>query len=399
MPGKKVFLTDPYLKELNTTVNSTRSNDKGVWYSFKETIFYPQGGGQSSDKGWINSQILLDVQFADDEIWHLTDSPVSDSVTLRLDWEHRYTNMQQHTGQHILSACFKKYHNLDTVSVHLGRDITMIELNTSFIDEVTLENTEKAANQMIRDNLPVTALFTDRENLEDFNLRRTLKTNDNVVRLVQIGDIDCVGCGGTHVRSSAEVGLIKIIGSEKIRGHSRIKMKIGDTAYQYFHDLHRTADQISRELTTSVSDLPEKIELMISEKKELVNEKKRITDLWLRECANNLPRQEKAGCFGLKDLNKHHLKILSDYYLLKNQIPCLFISKETDKIHFYIRVPEASDLDVQQYINRYKSKFALRGGGGKDFAVGQIDVNQRDDFSQEQLFHSFKDFFNERSDH
>ncbi len=399
MPGKKIYQTDPYLRELTTTVTSTRSNDKGVWYSFRETIFYPQGGGQSSDKGWINSHILLDVQVSDDEIWHLTDSPVSDSVTLKLDWEHRYTNMQQHTGQHILSTCFKKYHNLDTVSVHLGRDITMIELNTSSVDEVTLETTEEAANQMIRDNLPVSAILADRENLDEFNLRRTLKTNDEMVRLIQIGDIDCVGCGGTHVRSSSEVGLIKIIGSEKIRGHARVKIKIGDTAYQYFQDLHKTAHQISKTLTTSVEDLPEKIELMISEKKDLINEKKRITDLWLHEYANNLPRQDKAGCYGLENLNKDHLKILSEYYLSKYQIPCLFISREADKIHFYMRIPEASELDMQQYVNHYKSKFALRGGGGKDFAVGQIDLNQLDDFSQEQLFHSFKDFFNERGDH
>jgi len=399
MPGKKIFQTDPYLQEFNTTVTSTRSTDKGVWYSFKETIFYPQGGGQSSDKGWINSQILLDVQVSDDEIWHLTDSPVSDPVTLKLDWEHRYTNMQQHTGQHILSACFKKYHHLDTVSVHLGRDITMIELNASFVDGVTLEATEEAANKMIRDNLPISAILADREDLDEFNLRRTLKTNDKRVRLIQIGDIDCVGCGGTHVRSSSEVGLIKIIGSEKIRGHARIKTKIGDTAYHYFRDLHQTAHQISKKLTTSVDDLPEKIELMISEKKDLINEKKRITDLWLQEYANNLPRQDKAGCFGLENLNKDHLKILSEYYLSKYQIPCLFISRETDKIHFYMRIPEASDLDVQQYINHYKSKFALRGGGGKDFAVGQIEVNPRDVFSEELLFHSFKDFFNERGDH
>jgi alanyl-tRNA synthetase len=399
MTEKKVFNSDPYLTELETTVVSSKSDERGIWYSFQETLFYPQGGGQSSDKGWVNSKDILDVQSIKGEIWHLVNDSLPEEVSIQLDWYHRYTNMQQHTGQHILSACFKEFHNLDTLSVHLGADITMIELDTAIIEDDILKNTEEKANQMIRDNLPVQAIIVDRNNLGKHKLRRTIKTGDEQVRLVKIGDIDCVGCGGTHVRSTGEVGLIKILGSEKIRGHSRIKIKIGATAYQYFRELHHTLHQVSTKLTSSREDLLEKIESMLAEKKELINEKKRITELWLAEYASSLGSDENSGCFEVKDLNKDHLKVLSEHYLEKYQLPCLFVSDEAGKTHFYIRFPQSLDINVQDFIQQEKSSYSLKGGGGKDFAVGQMDSKSENKYLREQFFHSFKDFIKERSDH
>jgi alanyl-tRNA synthetase len=398
MPGKKVFDTDSYLTELDTLVASSLPDKRGVWYSFRETLFYPQGGGQSSDRGWINSNEVLEVKFSEDEVWHLLKSSVTESVSMKLDWGHRYLNMQQHTGQHILSACFKEFHNLDTLSVHLGTDITMIELDTPAVEEGVLENIESSANLIIRENLPVHSIQTDRSGLDTYKLRRKIKTENNKIRLVQIGDFDCVGCGGTHVRSTAEVGLIKIIGAEKIRGHARIKIKIGEAAYQYYHELHQTLYYVNTQLTTSLEDLPERIDLLVNEKKELINEKKHLTELWLSEYAKSLVDEEISGCFTVKDLDKEQLKILSEFYLVRYQLPCLFISLESERIHFYIRTPIELDINVQDFIEKFKSQYSLKGGGGRDFAVGQIDTKNRSHFSQEQLFHSFKEFINERSD-
>ena len=398
MPGKRVFHIDPYQTELNTTVVSSRSDERGIWFSFQETLFYPQGGGQSSDKGWVASNEVLDVQSSGGDVWHLLGNSIPDQVSMKLDWEHRYSNMQQHTGQHILSACFKEFFNLDTISVHLGRNITMIELKTPSIENEILLKSEESANQMIRDNLPVQSIVADRNDLDNYKLRRSIKTNDEAVRLIQIGDIDCVGCGGTHVRSTAEVGLIKILGVEKIRGHARVKIKIGASAYQYFQELHHTFADISTKLTTSVEDLPQKIDLMVEEKKDLINEKKKVTDLWLAEYAQNLKNTEHTGCFALKDLDKDHLKIVSEHYLKINNSPCLFVSEVSGKSHFYIRLPENVNLNLQEFVQQAKDTFPIKGGGGKEFAVGQFDPNNQKSFSYEQFFHSFEKFINERSD-
>jgi len=397
MPEKNIFRIDPYLIDLETKLVSSRTDERGSWYSFKETIFYPQGGGQSSDKGWINSIDVNDVQSLDGEVWHLLDTPITDNASMRLDWKHRYSNMQQHTGQHILSSCLKKDHDLDTVSVHLGSDITMIELATLSVENEILEKIEISANQMIRENLPVESILINRNELDKYPIRRKVKTEDEKVRLVQIGDIDCVGCGGTHVRSTGEVGLIKITGVEKIRGHTRIKIKIGTTAYQYFGQLHQTLQMVSTHLTTSIEDLSDRIDSLLVEKRELISEKKKISELWLSEMAKNLKAERSAGCFTLRDLSKDHLKILSEHYLEKNQIPCLFISEESGRIHFYIRIPQRLNKNVQDFVQRFRSRFALKGGGGKDFAVGQIESEDSNSFSPDFFFLSFNEFVDERS--
>ena len=398
MSDKKVYHRNPYLIELETEPVSLKTDKRGSWYSFQETIFYPQGGGQSSDKGWINSIEVLDVQISEGEIWHLLGSPITDRASMRLDWNHRYTNMQQHTGQHILSACFKRYHNLDTISVHLGSDITMIELDIPDVANRILDETERVANQMIRDNLSVESVIVNRDQLEDFSIRRKIKTKDEQVRLVRIDDVDCVGCGGIHVRSTAEVGLIKILGSEKIRGHARIKIKIGSSAYQYFSQLHHTLQNVSTNLTTSVEDLADRIESMQTEKRELIGERKKYTELWLSELVKNLNSDGPAGCFALKDLSKDHLKILSEQFVERNKKPCIFISEEYGKLHFFIRLPELLDENVQDFIQKYKMKYALKGGGAKDFAVGQIDPTYVKKFSPDNIFHAFKEFLNKRGD-
>lgn len=373
-----LYFRDSYITEWKTEIESSQHDEEGTWYTFKQTIFYPEGGGQNSDRGFINGIALKQVKSINGEIWHLLESTIDNPVVMKLDWESRYANMQQHTGQHILSACFKKRHNLETVSVHLGSEITMIELNTPGISQEVLDATELMANQIIRDQMPVSSVWTDREHLSEFDIRRRVKSSAEDIRLIRIGDLDCVGCGGTHVRSTAEVGLIKILGVEKIRNHIRVKTKIGKSAVDYFSLLHQNLQKISNLFTTSIEDLPEKINTLLAEKKELAGRIKKINELWLTEYAKNLDEVDFPGCFYVKDLNKDHLKNLSANWLSLHHRPCLFISQEENRTNFYLRYPQNFNLNAQDFIQAHSDRFGLKGGGGKDFAVGEITVENVD---------------------
>lgn len=394
----KLYYHNPYLTELTTEIESFRRDDNGVWYSFNKTIFYPKGGGQDSDHGSINEIDVQDVKSIEGKVWHLLDSDIKDPVTMKLDWDTRYANMQQHSGQHILSACFKNLYNLDTVSVHLGSEVTMIELNAPDIDEEILEKTEFMTNQIIRDQIPVTSVWTKKDSLGEYDLRRNIKSDDTDIRLVKIGDIDCVGCGGTHIRSTAEVGLIKIMGVEKIRNHIRVKIKIGKSAENYFSLLHRNLQKISNQLTTSIEDLPERINILLSEKRELAGKIKKANDLWLTEYAKNLTEKEFPGCFYLNDLDKEQLKNLSAHWLSLNQKPCLFISKEGSCTNFYLRYPQNFNLNAQDFTQTQRSRFGLKGGGGKDFTVGEITLESVDRESSEDFFRAFCEYVNRRGE-
>jgi alanyl-tRNA synthetase len=389
---KNIYYTNPYLTKLQTEVISHQHDEEGWWYTFRETIFYPEGGGQDADKGWINNISVQDVQTKNDDIWHLLESSIVNPITMRLDWKDRYGNMQQHTGQHILSACFKDRHDLDTVSVHLGRDITMIELETKKINDEILQDTENAANEIIRQNLTVEPVWVKKEELGAYSLRRSIKTVDQNIRLIKIGDIDCVGCGGTHVQSTSEVGLIKIIGTEKIRNRARVKIKIGNAAYQYFMDLHNTLQKLSIRMTTSLEDMPERIDQLLSENRNLGRKINKINDLWLSEYARNLPESVYPGCYFLPDLSKDQLKSLTESWLNINQNPCLFISKDQGRMIFFTRLPENSTQDIQLFMKENRVRFSIKGGGGKDFAIGEINHADADALLVEQIFKSFVNF-------
>jgi alanyl-tRNA synthetase len=173
---------------------------------------------------------------------------------------------------------------------------------------------------------------------------------------------------------------------------------MGTSAYEYFNQLHQTLQKVSFNLTTSIEELSERVESIQEEKRELIIEKKKITELWLMELAMNLSTEGTSGCFILSDLSKDHLKILSEKYLEINQKPCLFISEEAGRIHFYIRFPQILNKNVQDFMQKYRMQYALKGGGAKDFAAGQIDNTGSNRFSADNIFHSFIKFVNERSD-
>jgi alanyl-tRNA synthetase len=394
MSTNKLYYTDPYLGECNTEIEHKKQDEQGFWYAFRDTIFYPQGGGQAADTGIINGATVRHVEADDDIVWHLLEDRIKNPVEMKLNWQERYINMQQHTGQHILSASFKKLYNLNTLSVHLGSDITMIELDTKKIDEAMLNNCEAHANQIIRTKLAVEAEWIRREDVDEYKTRRAIKIEDDNIRLIRIGEFDCVGCGGTHVKSTSEVGLIKIYGAEKIRNHIRVKIKIGDSAYHYYNTLHKTFQKIGNLLTTSIEELSDRIEELNNANKESAREINKLNERWLAERARNLECNDPEGCFFLEGLTKEQLKIISKEWLQINKMPCFFISSEENNTNFYIRCPETFERDVQDFIRHNKSQFALKGGGSRDFAVGEIDRNRLSEVKIDTIFQTFVDFLN-----
>lgn len=364
-------------------------NDRNL-YAFDQTIFYPEGGGQSSDRGWINEAEVLDVKFEDGEVWHLLSDKIQDPVTMKLDWDMRYANMQQHTGQHIMSACFKNLHDLDTISVHLGSDITLIEIDASEINEKVLTNTESAANQIIRENHPVVSEWRNRSDLEGQDLRRKIKSQAEKIRLIKIDDIDSVGCGGVHVRLTAEVGLIKVVGVEKIRNHVRVRIKIGYSAYKYLGQLHYVLQKVSNDLTISIDDLPDRIAVLLNDNRELSRKANKTSELWLGEYAKNLVGTEESGYFIIEELSKENLKILSEKWLEIHQLPCAFISQQEDHTNFYLRIPIDYKMNIQDFIQQHRKEYAIKCGGGRDFAVGELLLGK----PEKEIFQKFFNVFN-----
>lgn len=264
---ESVYYQRPYLKELETNVIAAQPFGKPSQNLFAvqldRTICYPEGGGQPGDRGALSSASgscrIIDTHKGDDDsILHIVEGPllfsVGDSVVLSLDWEHRYEYMQQHTAQHIISGLFYTHFDIGTVSVHQGEECLTVETDRGDIPAETLRTMESLVNQAVRSRAKVSYEVCSHADAEALGLRRSIKVEGDV-RLVRIGDIDVIACGGIHVASTDEIELVIFCGVEMIRGHVRTIWK---TAGRAFAEIHRNRE-IVQELGAFFSAQPHEL--------------------------------------------------------------------------------------------------------------------------------------------
>ncbi len=198
-----------------------------------ETWFYPESGGQLADRGTIAGARVLDVQAAGDErVWHVVDAPPAAGagpLACEIDWARRFDHMQQHTGQHVLSAAFERLHDAPTLSSTLGEERSVIEVGLDDADWRLVHAVEQAANRVLWDDRALVLHWTDAEGVVRFPLRKPPKVTGRI-RVVEIPDWDWSACGGTHTRRTGEVGAIKVVGWERLRGNVRFSFLCGARA-------------------------------------------------------------------------------------------------------------------------------------------------------------------------
>ena len=307
---EKLFYDDPYLCEFSATMIEAIQCESGWRVQLDRTAFYPEGGGQPADKGSINGIEVYDVQKNDGIIYHyLKEQPEGTDVSGEIDWDHRFDYMQQHTGQHILSAVLKRASGAATVAVHQAEDYTSIEIDQNNFDDHSIAEIEEVANALVCANQPVYSYLNGNTPITSFPIRRETKYSENV-RLVQIGGDslsnagqgklddasemlnenihvsspgikDLAACGGVHTTRTGEVGLIKFKGQEKVRGRVRLFWLIGNRAYRDYGEKSTITDKIGEFLSVPLNGINSEFDRFVS---TLGDEKKKNSDL-LKEMA------------------------------------------------------------------------------------------------------------------
>jgi len=223
----RLYYEDAYRQTFSAVVLQRRLIEGREAVSLNETLFYPTSGGQMHDTGWLNDIPVVDVLWQDEEIWHILASPLAaERITGRLDWPRRFDFMQQHTAFHILAGSFKQLFNIETLASHLGELESTIEIAAGELPSADTDRLEEYANQIIYENRPVRAFFVDQAELASRSLRKTTEMNESI-RLIEIEHLDLDPCGGTHVSSTGQVGIIKVTGRERVRGHVRLSFVAG----------------------------------------------------------------------------------------------------------------------------------------------------------------------------
>ncbi len=230
MSERHAFERDPYLTEIATSVVGAGETDGRPWVVLADTVLYPEGGGQPADHGTVDGVAVTDVRRSPEGIRHLLAEPVaSGGVTVRLDWDRRFDHMQQHTAQHLLTAVAQDRFGWPTTAFHLGADVSDVELDTTALPPAAVADLEEAVAAEVRAARPVCVSWIEPAELAGAGVRTRGLPDGHTgpVRLVEIVGIDRNTCGGTHVRSTAELEAVALLGTEPMRGGTRLHFVAG----------------------------------------------------------------------------------------------------------------------------------------------------------------------------
>ncbi len=238
MQTQKLYYEDCHISSFRANVIACTETENGWLITLDATAFFPEGGGQASDQGFLENVRVLDVLEKDGHILHLCDAPlrVGASVTGTINWAHRFDLMQQHTGEHILSGIIHRMFGYHNTGFHIGAELVTVDFDGPISDDV-LPELEKQANDMIWKNLPITCFYPSREALETL-VYRTKRKLPWPVRIVDIPNTDTCACCGIHTAFTGEVGLLKLFSCVKFRDGARIEMACGERAFRLLSQIY-----------------------------------------------------------------------------------------------------------------------------------------------------------------
>jgi len=270
----RLYYHDSYLRDFDARVVDRRG-DTTVYLD--RSAFYPASGGQPSDRGTLSGIAVVDVVDEEDgRIAHVLERPLDgDDVAGQIDWQRRFDHMQQHTGQHLLSSVFMDLFGMQTISFHMGSEVSTIDLSVPAISQEQLEAAEARACELVFENRPVTVTFQDAEDVQ--GLLRKASDRSGELRLVHIAEVDHSACGGTHVRATGEIGPIQIRKVDKIRGNVRLEFACGLRTVARSRRDYNALTAIARTFSAAVDETPALVAAQLEKAQEADKARRKLS--------------------------------------------------------------------------------------------------------------------------
>ena len=360
---KRLFWEDPYAKRFEARVLEVRPKGKHYEVRLDQTLFYPTSGGQPHDTGRLGEARVLDVYENEkhgSEILHLTDRPleVGSVVEGEIDWPRRYRHMQRHTAQHILSQAFLRAGKWNTVAVSLKNPIFTIDFDMT-PDEAVVKEAEALANWAVYANLPVRAFFVEEARVPLLPLRRMPKVR-GTVRVVEIEDWDLAPCGGTHLRSTAEAGPIKVLGFERFKKHTtRVYATAGWEALEDYRKKHEALKGLALKFASQPLEVPERVEKL---ERELYETKGRLIEA--ERALAGLLYESLPGTRVAAQVPSLALAELAKRLSERPETAFLLVAPEGERVRFVLGKHPEAPLDLGGIFEKLRALGAKGGGSG-----------------------------------
>ena len=375
----KLYNDNVMLKNCQATVLACEEKDGKYFVELDQTVIFPEGGGQLSDRGKIGGVNVLHASEKDGRIWHECDAPieVGAQVEVTLDWAVRLDRMQQHCGEHILSFVCWKLFDSNNVGFHMNEDTVTVDLDKALSEEELLQ-VEQESNAIIWENRPITVLNLESEEAAKLPMRKFNANLQGILRIVAVENADVCTCCGTHPPVTGMVGCLKIIRAERRKQGQRLEILCGARAMADAAKKNRILQNIATDFSAKVEEVPERIaklkEEMASLQEALKEKTAKLLEIELQEAlAVAQVRADGAKVLALVlDDAKNGKNLLPRVGALENTVSVL-LAVQPERISYFVALGKDTAGDCRAYIKLLNDTFGGRGGGKPDGAQGGAD--------------------------
>ena len=397
--SERLYYSDPFLKSFSATVVGNRESagpERGsvCQVALDRSAFYPTSGGQPFDTGLLRTvsdagaHIEIPVEQVEEDdagtVWHFLQQPLSAGTQVegQIDWARRFDHMQQHTGQHLLSAVFVRELHAPTVSFHLGEETSTIDLATPAIAHHSLERVERIANEIIGEDRPVTISYASRDEAEAMLASgelRKLPDREGTIRVIDIADLDRNACGGTHVRATGQIGGLLIRRIEKVSRGLRVEFACGLRAVRVARTDAAVLTETAVLLSTGAPELPGLIRQMLADSKSTAKERQKLREELATYQATEIVGEASIEnglrliVRGWKDRDRDFVKLLaSRATAVAVQRLCSSAPRSADPLRVFLARSPDLKFNCGSIMKEALASLGLRGGGSPDLAQGEV---------------------------
>lgn len=375
----RLFDKDAYATEFEATVIACeeieQNNQKMYQVVLDQTLFFPEEGGQSPDQGTIDGVKVLDVQITKGIICHTLEAPmvVGTKIMGRVEWQHRFYNMQQHSGEHIFSGIVNRRLGYDNVGFHLSDSVVTMDFN-GVIEAEEIEDIEDEVNMVIAKNIPIEVSYPTKEELEKLQYRSKIEI-DGQVRIVTIPGYDVCACCAPHVKRTGEIGMLKVMNAQNYKGGMRISILCGFRALEAFRQKSAIVTELMNIFTTNQDALVENIEKLKSTSQSLKAQLAEAKQEVMEYKVANLPTDIDNAILFESNLDTPVMRNVVNQLVEKyDGISAIFVGNDTDGYNFIIG---SQKTDCRIVATALKNKLEARGGGSAVMVQGSLKAQRK----------------------
>ena len=369
---EKLYYSDSHMSEFSATVLSVTEENGKFAVTLDRTAFFPEGGGQGPDTGSIGGVRVYDVQIRDGVIYHYTEKPLEEGkqVACAVDFNRRFRNMQNHSGEHIISGIVHRLYGYENVGFHLSDEMTVDfdgELTRKQLDEI-----EDLANKAVYENLPVRAYFPKKDELDSLSYRSKKEINEDL-RIVEIEGVDVCACCAPHVKLTGEIGVIKILDFFKNKGGVRLFVKCGRDALADYRDKYKNTLEISNLLSVKQHEASAAVNALNTHNAELKAEISRLKKRLIEEKALSFNSTKDKSAVFEDGLDIKELQLYADALYKRNGGIRAVFSENGNGYAFAICGEES---ELNEFFGELKAALPVRGGGRNGIVQGTVNAGR-----------------------